>query len=295
MVHDWYDWYDVVAFLVTYFLIWFIFKDYLYAVVQPLGDVRVLRWGDGVHFTFGLVQTLVAFGVPWICFCAHLMSDRQGLPWEAHCFYLLVEGLALPWQLIAPLKTEALHAERPSVRSQIKAWRVPLLGYTGVAAEFYVFNLQLLWCAEQYLNTISAVLAFYLDYPLKIWMLCMLLISYVLQSVAAWIAGDDGEFSNHMFVAMLAGISPSGMPEQTARTMKLMRFSIQNLPQIYFQISMALWHGNVIFPWISASVSSCLAIQELVSEVGSLFATQTQAASDLPMRPAHIETPSSSE
>ena len=288
VAHDWYDWYDLVAFVVTYFLIWFIFQDYLYHVLQPVGDVRVLRWGDGVHFIFGLVQMLVAFGVPWICFGAHLVSEQQGLTWEAHCFYLLVEGLALPWQVIAPLKTEALNTGRPSVRTQISAWRVPLLGYTGVAAEFYVFNLQLLWCAEQYLDSVSAVLAFYSDYPLKLWMLGMLLTSYVLQSVAAWIAGDDREFSNRMFVAMLAGISPSGMPEDMARTMKLIRFSIQNLPQIYFQISMALWHGNMIFPWISAAVSSCFAIKEFLSEVGSLF------AADLG-RPAEIETQSSSE
>lgn len=232
---------------------------------------------------------LAAFGVPWICFGAHLVSDQQGLPWEAHCFYLLVEGLALPWQLIAPLKTEALNTGGPSVRTQIRAWRVPLLGYTGVAAEFYVFNLQLLWCAQQYLDSVSAVLAFYSDYPFKLWMLGMLLTSYVLQSVAAWIAGDDREFSNRMFVAMLAGISPSGMPEDMARTMKLIRFSIQNLPQIYFQISMALWHGNMIFPWISAAVSSCFAIKEFLSEVGSLF------AADVPGRPAEIETQSSSE
>lgn len=48
VAHDWYDWYDLVAFVVTYFLIWFIFQDYLYHVrVLPLGDVRVLRWGMG--------------------------------------------------------------------------------------------------------------------------------------------------------------------------------------------------------------------------------------------------------
>ena len=122
------DWYDLVAFVVTYFLIWFIFQDYLYHVLRPVGDVRVLRWGDGVHFIFGLVQMLVAFGVPWICFGAHLVSEQQGLTWEAHCFYLLVEGLALPWQVIAPLKTEALNTGRPSVRTQISAWRVPPSG-----------------------------------------------------------------------------------------------------------------------------------------------------------------------
>lgn len=297
-------WIDVAAFSVTYFLIWFIFQDYLYNVLRLVGDVRVLRWGDRVHFIFGLGQMLAAFGVPWICFCAHLISEKQGLPWEAHCFYLLVEGLALPWQVISPLKTRALNAGQPSVRSQVKAWRVPLLGNTGVAAEFYVFNWQLLWCAEQFLDSVSAVLAFYLDYPLKRWMLGMLLTSYVLQSMAVGIAGDDGEFSKRMFVAMLAGISPSGLSEEMAKTMKFIRFSIQNLPQIYFQISMAVWNGHTIFPWISAAVSSCLAM-EFVSEVGPvcnwlqascrlIFATQTQDASNLPMLPASdIETQSS--
>ena len=165
-------------------------------------------------------QLPFALLVPFLCLSLCLVSPTDGLPWMVHLLYLSCQGLAVPYQLIPKesSKDEALKA--------IAEWKVPVYGcQRTLAAEIYQFNVQLLWCGNQYLDVVSVVLAIHMGYPFAAPMAMLFFISLAMQVVPS---------SN--WDQLLLGRSPIALPAESNKVV-LNRCLLENLPQLVIQAS----------------------------------------------------------
>lgn len=192
-------------------------------------------------------QLPFALLVPFLCLSLCLVSPTDGLPWMVHLLYLSCQGLAVPYQLIPKesSKDEALKA--------IAEWKVPVYGcQRTLAAEIYQFNVQLLWCGNQYLDVVSVVLAIHMGYPFAAPMAMLFFISLAMQVVPS---------SN--WDQLLLGRSPIALPAESNKVV-LNRCLLENLPQLVIQVSLMIWTKSMA-PFISAAVSALLILQQLCS------------------------------
>eukprot|EP00438_Fugacium_kawagutii_P021190 Skav201587 [mRNA] locus=scaffold152:458808:467370:+ [translate_table: standard] len=226
---------------------------------------RLTYLARSCHLPFAIVA-------PFACLMLCRVSQMHGLPWYVHSIYLACLGLAVPSQLIPR------DANGDAATELITGWKVPCCARSPPFwAHFYHFNVQLLWCMDQYLDCVNIALAIHVGYP---YATSMALIFFLSLAFQLW--------SAHDWKVVLHGMAPSAIAPDEANRVMMVRLLTEHIPQIRIQVSLALWLHNrtQVVPVISVGIASCFALQELALLISLLL---SQAATTTYMQPAAEE------